>query len=287
MQRLFFEADIFIMLELTPTWLQAKEYISMGLALFAVRDKAEQGKQIKAPLERGWKDQRNTELTLYDKLQFFDTTGIGIICGNASGGLHVIDVDTKFLAGFDAILFADIKNFYPEIWEKLRIHKTPSGGYHLLYRLSENCPGNKKLAGISKDDKTEYFIETRGEGGFIAASPSMGYEVIQNRPIPLLTAQDHASLIALCQSYTKLIEIEKPIKIKQEDDKFYSTNPWDDFNQSADAEMILVQNGWTLFNENSIYIYYTRPDRAEGGISASFHKEWRKFWICREKRQKS
>src|SRR5690606_23960338 len=121
-----------------------------------------------------------------------------IVSGVVSGNLECIDVDTKYYPGIDATLLADINKFYPTLFPRLRIHKTPSGGFHILYRILEHAPdGNIKLAGRMKTDaelekerglgkknpaKSVNFLETRGEGGYFLCPPSLGYSVHQDNP---------------------------------------------------------------------------------------------------------
>ncbi len=72
--------------------------------------------------------------------------GVAVICGAVSGGLEVIDIDTKYQT-YD--LWEKIKERLHEgIFAKLHIVKTRNGGYHLYYRC-EVVEGNSKLANRS------------------------------------------------------------------------------------------------------------------------------------------
>lgn len=217
----------------------------------------------------------------------YNTTAIGILGGKVSGNLEIIDIDVKYCPGIDAILFKDIELLYPEIWDLLRIHKTPSGGYHLLYRSSEAVDGNQKLAGRQADElelsvrpknKTYNFIETRGEGGYVVAPPAMNYGILYDRPIPTLTETQRASLLSLCRSYTKLIKVERPPRSTMATQDYYDTNPFDDYNNRVDPTDLMTELGWSYYKHNSQFIWYTRPGK-EKGISMSFNLTSR-FFYC-------
>ena len=209
----------------------------------------------------------------------FGTSSIAMICGKVSGNLEVVDIDSKYKAGCAAVLFADLNKLFPDLYQKLRIHKTPSGGYHILYRVEgDQVPPNQKLAGYKKDGKTINFLETRGEGGYILAPPSAGYVTQREIPVPIITWDERCCIIELCRSYTELIKVEKPLKVNKATSDFYSENPWEHFANSDEAAHVLINNGWGVQGENSTYVYFTRPDKNKG-ISASFHKEHRIYYI--------
>jgi hypothetical protein len=87
---------------------------------------------------------------------------IGIVCGKVSGGLLVLDFDT------------DAERVYP-LWQarwpnaaKCPVVKTGKG-YHAYLR----CPrlaGNQNLAVAGSG---EILVQTRGEGGYVVAPPSV------------------------------------------------------------------------------------------------------------------
>ena len=64
---------------------------------------------------------------------------LGIVTGKGSRLLEVIDVDVKYddTKTLWHQLSTAIKEEMPELYGKLPIEKTPSGGYHLFYRCSE------------------------------------------------------------------------------------------------------------------------------------------------------
>jgi len=268
---------------MTINWKEIEKTHEMGLSLMAIYDtnRIVNGveKYAKQPCQK-WGLLTKTRLSkgdLYSSLEKFDTSAVGIICGEVSGNLEVIDIDVKNWVGIDAKLFTDIQTFYPKLFDKLRIHKTPSGGYHILYRISDHAPeGNRKLC--FKEGQKEAALETRGEGGYIAAPPSINYSVFKDNKIPTITWAERCSLIAICEGYNekiKVVEYKETSKIKND---YYDENPFDHFNGSDEAETILTKNGWNKLKESNQFIWFTRPDKPQG-ISASFNKAKRIYYI--------
>ncbi|MDP3561709.1 MAG: bifunctional DNA primase/polymerase [Legionellaceae bacterium] len=280
------------MTTLAKVWSQIDTLLQDGLSLIPVRDKQEGDRAPKTPYNL-WKRYQTVRITkdeLWTEMESKETSAVAIVCGTISGYLEVVDVDVKYNAGVSAVLFSQLQNIYPELFAKLRIHKTPSGGYHILYRIANSqgaFPGNLKLAGRPATEqelieapktKTYNFLETRGEGGYILCPPSMGYEVYADNPIPLISWDDRCNIINICRSLTEIIEVKASVKPSKSQSDFYSTNPFDDFNQRADIASILEEHGWKVApSHSSKYLYFTRPDK-KGGVSASFHQEHRVFW---------
>lgn len=278
---------------LQESWQKIIPLLSNGISLIPIRDKDEQHGVAKSPYGKTWKQYQSriiSEGELYKALEFYDTTAIGIVCGKVSGNLEVIDLDEKYMNGISARLMQDLQHLYPEIYIRLRIHGTPSKGFHLIYRYETSGPveGNMKLAARYANDKelaakpktkTYCFLETRGEGGYIAAPPSLGYTVVQDLPIPTISIEDRNAIIALCKSYTYITQpTQAPYKPTQSDKAYYDTNPFEDFNNRCDPSQIMVDLGWAYLKDNSHFIWYTRPGKTKG-ISISFNKTSR-FFYC-------
>lgn len=260
-----------------------------GVSLIPVRDKPEGDRPAKTPYS-GWKKFQKNRIdlpSLHSYMVKYNTDAVAIVCGRVSGNLEIIDIDVKYKPGIDAVIFMAIKDLYPELFKRLRIHKTPSGGYHILYRTSTGIiPGNKKLAGRNKTEselidlpspKTVNFIETRGEGGYALAPPSMGYTVLQDVPIPTITWEERSSIEVVMRSHTELAE-PLPYKPTKQESGYYDENPFEHFNKSAEAETVLQDYGWKFKSQTNLFAWFTRPGKDEG-VSASFNKQKRVFYI--------
>ena len=286
---------------LSEVWGQVKSLISDGISIIPVRDRDEKTKTgevfvAKSPYSK-WKEfqQRHvSEDELWMMMEEKDTTAIAIICGQISGNMEVIDIDVKYKPGIDAILMNDIRTFYPDLFSRLRIHKTPSGGYHIIYRVSgQAVPGNLKLAGrlatddelaaqrargVKRPNKEVNFLETRGEGGYILAPPSLGYALHKDNPIPLISWEERCSLIRLCETYHEIVREAPKFKPNKTQESIYDENPFEHFNREKDPTELIESFGWKYSHENARFIWYTRPDK-QRGVSASWNKEKQIYYV--------
>lgn len=285
-------------IQLASVWSSIEELIEDGVSIIPVRDKDEGDKKAKTPCISQWKQYQTTRITkeeLWQAMQAYNTTAVAVVCGEVSGRLELIDIDSKYEPGIDAILMQDLKLLYPHIFPLLRIHRTPSGGYHIIYRIEDgDVEGNQKLAGREATEaeleeqrkagakrlsKQVNFLETRGEGGYFLYPPSMGYEVTQDVPIPLLTWEERCSLINLCRSYDRIVKVEPTPKPTRKEDDLYTTNPFEDFNSNCDPVALFEKFGWKLMrHQTSVRLYFTRPGK-DSGVSASFNREKRVFYV--------
>lgn len=288
-------------MELHKTWPTIKNYLSLGINIIPVRDKPTifQGKtyDVKTPYS-GWKKyqtEKITEQDLYFQLGKYNTGWAAFICGKISNNLFNIDIDTKHYKGFEAIYFASIRELFPDLWSKLRIHKTPSGGYHIIYFMESPPPGPKKLAerlptpeeiiayrqknpNAKSDLKSVCFLETRGEGS-LSGFTGDGYSIHIDNPIPTLSDLEHEALINLGQSYNQIVKIDTPYKPSKFVNDFFDENPFDHFNNSPEGEKVLENNGWTRCGHNSNFIWLSRPDSKSKGVHASFNLNKRCYYI--------
>ena len=283
--------------KLASVWASVESLIDDGISIMPVYDRAVGNKNAKDPCLRTWKalqSERMDKGELWQAMQTYDTTAVAAITGEVSGRLELIDVDSKYEPGIEALLLKDIEAIYPHIYPRLRIHATPSGGRHIIYRIEDgDVPGSQKLAGREKtqeefqDDRkrtkqpsrTVNFLETRGEGGYFLYPPSMGYTVIQDVPIPLLTWEERCGLINLCKSYDRIVKVEPTPRPTKKEDDWYTTNPFEHFNQTCDPIVLMEEFGWkALPRHDNRFIWFTRPGK-EQGISASFNQSKRVFWI--------
>lgn len=276
-------------MSITTVWAQVEKMLADNISLIPVRDKAQGDKLAKTPYQ-GWKKYQTDIITpadLWAQMDSHSTEAVAIICGKVSGSLEIIDVDVKYKPGIDAVLLSDIKSLYPDLFNRLRIHKTPSGGYHIIYRVQDgDIPGNEKLAGryatpdelILRPKTKQYnFLETRGEGGYAVAPPSLNYTIHQDNNIPVISWNERCSLINLCRSYTEIAPVQA-FKPSTTDNNYYDENPFAHFNQSPVAEQVLADHGWKECGHNNIFTWYTRPDKGKG-ISASFNRQKRVYFI--------
>lgn len=281
------------MITLKQIWDQVEIMLQDGLSLIPVRDKQDGDKLPKTPCQRSWTPYQTTIIDkgfLYSEMEKYDTTAVAIVCGPVSGNLEVIDIDSKYKEGISAELFTRIKDVLPELYAKIRVHKTPSGGYHILYRIEnppEEFPGNLKLAGrpatpeelkAKPKNKVYNFLETRGDKGYVLAPPSMDYGVRFDRSIPVITWSERCDIINICQSFNEIIVYKPTVKPKKSEENYYDLTPWEDFNQRGDVVDVLQKAGWKVIGQKgNKYLYFTRPGK-DKGVSASLNLETRVLW---------
>lgn len=271
---------------LAAVWPHVKQLLNEGFSIIPVREKQEGERPAKSPYT-GWKKYQTghiTEKELWEQMgERYYTNAIAVICGLVSGNLEVIDIDNKNKPGVEALVFKYIQDSFPDIWEQLRIHKSPSGGFHILYKVSGGqVPGNKKLASRppvnGEGEKPLCFLETRGEGGYVLLPPSLGYSIYKDASIPTITWEQRCDVIAICQSFNEIIKPdEKPREAKVDD--YYDVNPFEHFNKSSEGERILEQFGWKYKEENTKFIWFTRPGTQSSNIHAAFLRDRRLFYF--------
>lgn len=234
-----------------------KEYRASGLTCLPIK------KGDKTPaMSSSWKNGCDDE-SLYQY-------GVGIVCGQKSGGLECMDFDNHFGDAKD--VFGEfLDDEVQEICNRnvIPFESTMSGGYHLLYRCSEVGP-NQKLAQRPKvsNGKTvpDTIIEIRGEGGYFVCAPTDGYSVMFGNisEIPEITPSERLVLIEKAKSLNEWYEIEKTKKHDSE----IKDKPGDYYNnrQEAIEEMrgALIRAGW----EEVDHKRWRRPGKTKG-ISAT------------------
>jgi len=193
---------------------------------------------------------------------------ICIVCGKVSGNLEVIDFDNH------GELFPTWKESIPgDLLAKLVIEQTPSGGYHVAYRIAEEPCGNIKLALGGRDGRETTLIETRGKGGLVLCSPTAGYTLLQGdfNALPILTEDEREVLL-----YAAWHMDERPHHAPQSDitgfkmyepsgSNRFEQRPGDDFIMRGDMRSILIKHGWTpLGVQPDGNEYWRRPGKDSG-----------------------
>ncbi len=219
-------------------------------------------KENKAPNSTaGWKDGFPPEA-------FTDCYGIGIICGEKSGGLECLDFDNhagdakENLSAYLAM--PEVKEIYEKY--ELPIEQTMSGGYHLLFRCDKN-EGNRKLASKMHNGKPDCFIETRGLGGYFCADPTPKYKLICNNILIIsrISILERAILIdnAIAQNQVFPTLLRSDYENQDRPGDIYNSHP----SSIGEMKSILTTADWVdLGNMN-----WRRPGKKEG-VSATLGK---------------
>lgn len=257
----------------------AYKYISNGICVIATND----NKRAVLP----WSKYQEKIITPQEAEQQFQhpkASGLAIICGKTSGNLEVIDIDVKY--DITGRLYSDfIGGINPDLLARLRLIQTVSGGFHVYYRC-ETIQGNLKLANrhstpeeLSKDpgDKIKVLIETRGQGGYVIAPPTIGYRTVAGTSIPMITSEERSSLLDLARSFNQVIE--PPVKAyttQGYNPKEFGLSPFEDYNKRGDVIELLQRHGWKIARETSERIIFRRPGKDGPETSGDYlkAKQW-------------
>lgn len=204
--------------------------------------------------------------------------GLGIVCGEVSGGLEVIDLDGgSFADEYDALIRANA----PGLIERLVIEKSPSGGRHYAYRCSE-CDGNSKIAQTLRElpghkpgtDGLTTLLETRGQGGYIVTYPTRGYILLQGDwlHLPTITPAERSllwSCAAMLDESDKAVKVEPAPKpqVKHEEP-----------DNASEFHALMERHGWIKVKTSKGREDWRRPGKSDG-ISATWNYLEDSFYV--------
>jgi len=228
---------------------------------------------------------RKRVLTWWTDQPDVKTPGVAVICGKISGNLEMVEIEGGWTSAEDLCVVSDHCEALGvrEIWEDL-LHRgyaewSPSGGIHVLYRLSDGeVPGNYKLAS-TPDGKTK--AETRGEGGYCIVAPTSGdchpsgeaWTTVAGMPglIPYLTmAQRDAIHQAITAALDESPPAPPPAPRREQLLPATLDRPGDEFNVKAEWDQILLPHGWQVSERRGQETLWVRPDKnRRDGHSAS------------------
>ncbi|HHZ65537.1 MAG TPA: bifunctional DNA primase/polymerase, partial [Flavobacteriales bacterium] len=265
-----------------PVLSVARVYVQAGISLIPCgRNKKPMFSLLRmANGQSGWVQYQKRLPTEEELSAWFSLEGgasnLGVVCGNISGGLEVIDFDRKlFRDGAYINVFEDFKlkleSKDPNLLGKLVIAETQNGGVHVKYKCAETG-GNQVLAKCLKDDGTslEAIIETRGEGGYVITPPSNGYRDVQGGLLDVqqITLEERQMLFDLAKIFDRAPKKkEYPDIPRISTDGEEQISDWYERIYPEKWRDLIAQNGWTLATTNGNGIErWTRPgkDVAEG-----------------------
>ena len=244
-----------------------EKFLAAGLSVLPAK------RERKCPAIGSWKTYQDRLPSQMEVETWFANAhdALCLVCGKVSGNLEIMDFDHK------GELFPAWKaKVAPELFGRLVIEQTPSGGYHAAYRSASPICGSIKLAqGKREDDKVTTLIETRGEGGIFLCDPSDGYKLIQNdfTQIPAITDEEREDLLSAAyelNEHTPEMQ-SSTVPVGTSDD--FAIRPGDDYNTRGDFRPLLLKYGWTPMHKAGQNEYFRRPGKQSGGQSASFNGE--------------
>jgi P4 family phage/plasmid primase-like protien len=212
--------------------------------------------------------------------------GVGVVCGTVSGNLEMLELEGRAIAeSYGQRLREAFRDHDAEgLLETLMagcLTQSPSGGFHIWYRVDGPARGNTKLARRpGKDQPVEVLIETRGEGGFAVVPPSAGRVHPTGKPwtqhigspatIPTITAEERDLLHAVAHLLDEMPDDPipaAPAAVRY--DGSAGKRPGDDYNDRATWDEILTPHGWTKARRLGAGYAWRRPGKTDPGISAT------------------
>lgn len=250
--------------------------------------------KAKDPRVSAWSHLQRTPMTKALVAQYTNKIAFAIICGKVSGGTQCIDFDLKGkqFEEWKAI----VEENRPGLVDRLCIQRTPSTGYHALYKTDppvEKSTGKLNKMRVTEElipfmkssDVLKYYmgerdyvngVEQKGEGGYFVCHPTAGYEIIQGDlcDLPVLSIADHEMMRAAAASLSDYHAIT-PDFIPAADTELGDHSVVGDFNQQNRDKMneILRAMGWkpesnvmeaTTDKGDAIVQRWTRPDKKRG-----------------------
>ena len=250
---------------------EPRQYLASGLSVLPA------DRTRKCPSVASWKEfqgRRPTEAEVDSWFRASDDA-VCVVCGKVSGNLECIDFDNH------GELFPKWAEALPqELYDRLVIERTPSGGFHVSYRCEEPVSGNLKMAVGMRDGKRTTLIETRGEGGLILCAPSQGYVLCQNDygHLPELAEKERETLLDAAWKLNEIAEEEEPQPQTETQQPIGhpiasaapATRPGDDFNARGDFRALLQRHGWKpLRTTQDGNEHWQRPGKKGDGTSAT------------------
>lgn len=199
-------------------------------------------------------------------------SGCGLVCGAVSGNLECFEFDAGGRL-YEAYKARMRQLGHGDLIDKLDagyLERSPSGGYHWLYRCSV-IAGNTKLA-VASDNQS--LIETRGEGGYIIVAPSNGavhrtggaYTLLAGgfASIPIITPEERLTLWDLARLFDEQHDETVDPWVMKVDPKT-DVPPWEEYNARSNWRDLLLCYGWThvftrMIDGHSVQ-YWRRPGK--------------------------
>jgi hypothetical protein len=249
----------------------ALRYLGSGLSLLPIRTDG-----TKAPA-LSWKAYQTRHPTPEEVVTWCrQHLGVGIIGGQVSGNLEVLDFDAPELFTPWCDMVEDLA---PGLVQRLPLVKTPSDGRHLYYRC-DAIAGNQKLAQQLRHGKVKTLIETRGEGGYVLSPlcpPScheLGkyYKLLDGdlTDIPTIAPDDRHLLWQAARTFNSYAVLERTVVAEAKGQRTSNGDrPGDLYNARVSWADILRPYGWTIVGRRGEVTLWKRPGKRERGWSAT------------------
>ena len=238
----------------------------------------------KRPRLRHWKPYQTQMPSPLDLMRWFGpwsrADALAIVTGRVSGGLEVLDFDAPALF----TPWADtVQGNLPDLWPRLPVVRTQSGGMHVYLRCADAGEGNRKLAVDPARPEGKYtLIETRGEGGYVLAPPSAGYTPVQGdlAAVPFLDLEAREMLLEVARQFSRVpLEPESRSAHLSRWAASTTSRPGDDYNRRGDVAGVLERHGWRFVRQVREESFWRRPGKRRGHSATYNYRDSRYFYV--------
>jgi hypothetical protein len=205
---------------------------------------------------------------------------LAIVTGRVSGNLEVLDFDDPEL--YEP--WADtVRGNVPDLWPRLAVVRTQSGGTHVYLRCADGIDGNRKLAVDPARPGGKFtLIETRGEGGYVLAPPSAGYTPVQGdlTAVPFLDGLERELLVDIARAFSRAAvePAPRPVQLARWADST-AERPGDDYNRRGDVVGVLERHGWRFVRQVREESFWCRPGKRRGHSATYNYRDSRYFYV--------
>ncbi len=250
---------------------------------------------VKRPDVKSWTEYQTRQSTIEELDDWYGShTGIGIVTG-AISGIEMLEFEGRAVEEGIATAFGiKAREQLGDVLERVMagyLEMTPTGGYHLVFRVETPLP-NTVLASrqataeeleAAPGAKARVLIETRGEGGYTITAPSNGRVHPTGKPwvlvqggfdtIATIKNAERDALYALAETFDRM-PVVPPRKASGRWEG-PSDSPIGRYNSHPDAERIteelLVRHGWTVTYRRGSTTFLRRPGKEHGHSATLGH----------------
>jgi hypothetical protein len=202
--------------------------------------------------------------------------GLGIIGGDVSAGLEVLDFDDGDLL---APWVEMVEALCPGLLAAMPLVQTPGGGWHVYYRCAVIAANQKLAHRLNAAGRPETCIETRGERGYVIAPPSpvachplrKPYALLRGDLccIPAITSRQRTGLLNAARRFNAYVPPERLPHARSTPRPPTGERPGDVFAAQVSWAEILTPHGWRRIGQRGDMAIWRRPGKREPGGSAT------------------
>jgi hypothetical protein len=259
---------------------------NLGFKVFPI------SKDTKQPTCKSWRQYEQPHSQQQISELFKNKNGIALACCD---NVEVIDVDLKY--SFDDNLMQKLLDSIIEVvgvesFLKLVIASTKNNGYHIIYKTNVIEPQSKLASRLALEsekkhpkDKIRCFLETRSLGGYIAISPTEGYNWDEPNKqldsVQFITDKERNKIIQCCRDFDEIGEIYKQKQSHTPKDvKVNGKSTIEAFNEAHTPLDFLIDAGWQYKNHVGQNSRYVRPGKSlREGHGATYHEDLNRFYV--------